>query len=302
MSVEQAPTSRAESLLYLRADGEDFFAIATHPSGAGNGTGVVILSDGRWVATLGVNRFYVDLARSLAGAGFLAVRLDYRGVGESAGATRRYRLDAPLVGEARAAARWLREHGAERVVLAGTCYGARVALDAAAGTDLVDGVAMFPPVLRDHAKGQRAASLPVAEMARRALRVRTLAALRSSSERRRYLAVARAKLRQIGSGRGGGARGGGGRDSFQWVSPRFVDALADSIDRGRRILLLFGEDDDFYGDFKRGCAGRLGPLVERAAPDVEVVVVPGRTHGLASVDVQASVAEALTTWLVERFG
>lgn len=300
MNVEQAQTSRAESLLYLRADGEDFFAIATHPSGAGNGTGVVILSDGRWVATLGVNRFYVDLARSLAGAGFLAVRLDYRGVGESAGPTRRYRLDAPLVDEARAATRWLREHGAERVVLAGTCYGARVALDAAAGTDLVDGVAMFPPVLRDHPKGQRAASLPVAEMARRALRVRNLAALRSSSERRRYLAVARAKLRQLGRGRGVG--GGGGRGGFQWVSPRFVDALADSIDRGRRILFLFGEEDDFYGDYKRGSAGQLGPLIERAAERVEVVVVPGRTHGLASVDVQASVAEALTTWLVERFG
>lgn len=302
MTGAPAATTRDELLLYLSADGEDFFAVVTRPPAAGNGTGVVILSDARWVSTLGMNRFYVDLTRALAGSGFHAVRFDYLGVGESAGATRKYRLDAPLVAEARALATWLRDQGMERVVFLGTCYGARVALDAAAGTDLVDGVAMFPPVLRDHEKGERAASLPVSEMARRALRTRTVAALRSPSERRRYVRVARTKLRQLARPGQTGSEGGATRSGFEWVSPRFVDPLADLVGRGLQVLFLFGEDDDFYHDFKRGYAGPLGQVIEPAGDRVEVVTVPGRTHGLATIDTQQAVADALKSWLAERFG
>jgi hypothetical protein len=80
------------------------------------------------------------------------------------------------------------------------------------------------------------------------------------------------------------------------VSRSFVQPLEDVLERGSRVLIVYGEDDDFYADFERGAAGPLGAVLTRAGDRVELAVVPGRTHGLGSVDVQADVLDAITRW------
>ncbi len=284
--------------MWLRAAGEDIFAVLTRPSPdppAALRTGVILLQGGSWTPSSGRNRMWANLARSLATGGAAVMRLDYRGVGESSGAIDTYSLDQPFVEEVHAAAAVLRDEGVRSITLLGTCFGARTAMAAAEGIPEVEAVALFPAPVRDFQMGHRLASLPTSWYARKALTRKAWRGWLEPAKRRAYVGLARKKLRRLGDR----ARGQVDRPTtrFQWVSPLFVDQLSGLVQRQVRVLFVFGDRDDFYDDFRRGGDGALGRVLAAAGDSVTVAEVEGRVHGLTSSAIQERVLGVLDQWL-----
>lgn len=291
-------TAAAEAPVWVPVGGEHALGILTRPTVEPNGAAVVICSSGHWVTTIGTNRTYVRLARSLAGQGYHVLRFDYVGVGESTGPTRGYHLEHPFVDDTAAVLDWLRAEGLHRFVFFGSCYGARVALAAAHSCRPGEaaGVALFPAAVRDFGHGERAASLPLRELAARSLRrggVRgVVAKLRTPGVRRRWRAALAKKAK-----RALGRRPAGGRGEVQWVSPSFLGPMEAMVDAGVPVLLVFGREEDFHLDFQRARAGRLGEVLDRSAGRVTVTVIEGNAHGLGTLAVQDEVVAAIDAWM-----
>lgn len=302
-----APATTAhEERVVIPCGADRLSGILTWPTVPANGLGVVFYA-GRWsVTSVGRSRLFVYLARRLAPLGYTSLRLDYLGLGESTGQEQPWQLDRPFTAEPDAAVAFLAGRGITEVVVAGTCGGARLALDSTRRMDGVRGAVLMSPPVRDYAKGDRTASLPAREFLRRALRPEVLRGLGDARTRRRYAYHLRWKLRRVlgrglrsvrGAAGGQAARGGQGGGGFEWVSPHFLDALEQLVKRGVPVLLFFGTEDAAYRELQRGMDGRLGRLLARAGDLVSIEVVEGRFHGLAQSEVGPASAGALEPWL-----
>ncbi len=128
----------------LRLGESGLVGILTRPSGTSRGT-VVWLNSGS-EHHVGPGRAWVEYARELALSGFTSLRLDFSGWGESPdrGHAPGRPYDQHGVEEVREAVDALRERGHRRIVLAGLCAGAWVALRATLTVD-VDGVVAINP-------------------------------------------------------------------------------------------------------------------------------------------------------------
>ena len=123
----------AEVAISFTCEGEPMLGIvspAAQPGPVGVGVGVVIVVGGPQYRA-GSHRQFVELARSLAAAGFPVLRFDCRGMGDSGGALRDFEhagadIDA-AIGAAIAAFQATHAQ-VKRVVLWGLCDGASAAL------------------------------------------------------------------------------------------------------------------------------------------------------------------------------
>jgi alpha/beta superfamily hydrolase len=288
------PVGPSETHGFFPADGEELFGILTEPEGEARGTCAVLLSGGSWTPSPGRNRIWVRLSRELATEGYHALRLDYHGVGESTGNTATYLLDAPFVEDTLGGCAWVEEQGVGRTVLLGSCFGARTALAAAERLDDVAGVAVFPVPVRDFAMGEKVSSLPTSVLLRKAASPRVLAGMFKTRNRQAYRRIV-VKRRQ--RSRRARAEGAPAPDRSQRVSPILLRQLDTLVDREIPVLLIFGEGDWFYEDFKRALGGRLRTVIDRAGDLIQLRVVPGKTHGLATTAVQDAVVAELHDWL-----
>lgn len=289
-------TTADETLAFVPSPVGELFAVLTEPTAPARGVAVVIFSSGHWVTSIGANRTYVRLARELAALGYHAVRFDYGGIGESSGPTREYRVSTPFVEDAEAIVAWLRQRGLRRFVFMGPCYGARVAMAVAVRTPEVEAVGLFPPVTREYVHNERVESLPARVVVRRLLRIKTVRGLRDPSRRKRYARVFRNRLRRFVKR----LRGGGGEDRrppFQWIAASFLNELSELVDRKVPLLLLMGDEDDFYESYIHGTSGPLGAVLDRGSDRLTTEIFPGHTHGLASMAVQDAVVGSLLRWL-----
>ncbi|MFC4856091.1 alpha/beta hydrolase [Actinophytocola glycyrrhizae] len=143
-----------ERPLYLAAGPDRVFGVHTTPPGEASGVGVLMLSGGVYVLSTNRNRLFVRLARQLAGEGHHALRIDYRGVGESTGVIGGYALDDPNPLDVRAALDHLTAAGARRLVAVGSCYGARAAMHVAADEPALAAMVLFAPPVGDAGRGE----------------------------------------------------------------------------------------------------------------------------------------------------
>lgn len=294
-------SSRHEQPVFFRAGGQSLFGILTRPVAESIGTTLVLLPGGAGTRdSVNRNRVWVNLSRWAAGAGCSALRFDYHGAGESTGRMEILRLDRPFVDDVRGALDCAEDQGQSNFVLVGSCYGARAALACAPQVRSLRGLVLASPYLRDFSQGERVATLMAVEWSmfdyvRRTLTPRVLLGLLDRERRRTYGTVARAKGRAwLGRLRGGAA------NPDLRVSPNFWDPFETVVRRGVPILLLHGEDDDAYEEFNRARAGRLGALLEEADSLIEVATVPGKLHGLSTVQAQEAMMERVGDWLVRR--
>lgn len=288
-------TTRDEEPAYLPVGGEDVFAIMTRPVANPRGVGVVLLQGGSWIPAPGRNQMWVNAARHLAGTGFHVVRMDYHGVGESSGHIDNYRLDEPFVDDVTAAVDWLRREGAERVVLAGTCFGARTALAVAGSADGVAGVACFPLPIRDFEMGQQFVSYPWSWYLRRAMRTKTLKKLLSADHRHKFWRSLTNKVRHAYAGPRETSQGSNG--GTRPVGGSFGDDLEAAFRRDVSVFLLYGDRDLFWEDFERAAAGPIRELLEQHRSLIEVKTIEGKLHGFAATDVQEVVVHELERWM-----
>jgi pimeloyl-ACP methyl ester carboxylesterase len=294
MSDSGQARSRNEAPVFFDADGRTLFGIVTTPTIEPLGTIAILLPAGGFIST-DRNRLAVRLSRHLAGLGFHALRFDYHGLGESEGLTPRFRLDEPFTSDLLGAVEWARRFGLRRVVLIGSCFGARTALACASEIEELDGVALIAAPARDYEMGERIAtelaSGTVPDRLRRVLRPGVIRGLLDPRKRRVYARVAKAALRSMR------ARNGHDGHDETGASPLFASELLRLAHRPVPLLLLFGSDDDLWSDFNRARQGRVGEALSAGPDTIELITLPGEVHGLKSVGIQDSIVDAVSDWL-----
>jgi exosortase A-associated hydrolase 1 len=141
------PAGVAERFALLDCDGDACIGVVAAPASPATPprTGVVIVVGGPQYR-VGSHRQFVLLARSLAAAGFPALRFDYRGMGDSDGERRDFEDVGIDIGCAVSAL--VRDAGVTDVVLWGLCDGASAALMYAAGDPRIAGVVALNPWAR----------------------------------------------------------------------------------------------------------------------------------------------------------
>lgn len=289
----------AETPMFFPSQDHELFGVVTHPTGPLRDTGALLLwGAGGTASALGRNDLFVTLARRLATTGYHTLRFDYHGVGESTGPTEELRLDRPFVTDALAAAAMLHYFGARRVVLIGTCFGARTALAAASAVEQLAGVALFPPPVREFERNRQYATRPLGWYLRRMLSPRALSGVLNARRRRRYMTLLREKYAQVRLSPTAGA----GSEPFQWVSDTFLEQLTSLVDRGVPVLIVYGNHDGFYQEWIEGQRGPVGELMRRAGNTVSVVVLDGKVHGLHHLETQDEVLGVIEDWLAKSEG
>ncbi|HEX5938642.1 MAG TPA: alpha/beta fold hydrolase [Actinomycetota bacterium] len=291
-----------ETPVFLRVGEDTTFGIVTRPRGSKPRTGFIILPGGATPLTTNRNRMSVRVCRELASRRFLSMRCDYHGTGESTGSVEQFRLDQPFVRDVSAAIDHLREVGAERVIIAGSCFGGRTALATAAAREDVAAVMLLATSPRDYMMGERvgakkAADWSVGRYLLEALRPRTLRGLLNPRLRRTYAMHARTKLRLMTGGLPGGKKRLEERPiGTEIVSPHFERQLRSLVRRGTPILLLFGTEDGFLDEFQAAAAGPLADVMEEAEGLVRVETMPGKLHGFTTVAVQDVALSQIVAW------
>ncbi|MCA1703737.1 MAG: alpha/beta hydrolase [Actinobacteria bacterium] len=289
-------TTRDELLVFIPCGNEQLSAVLTVPTVQANGMAVLFYA-GRWsVTSIGRSRLWVHLARELAGHGFHCLRMDYIGLGESTGEEREVRLDKPFTDEPASAELWLRQHGISEFIVVGTCAGARMALESTREMTGVRGAVLIAPPARDFQKGDRSATLPTSEFVKRALTKRVLIGLSDANTRRRYIHHVTAKARRLLRA-AGDQKDAHSSPGFEWASRNFLEPLEGLIRRRLPVLIIYGQDDEYFADFQRARKGEPGRLIDAAADLLTLNVLEGRFHGLSETEVQRLTLGALEAWL-----
>jgi pimeloyl-ACP methyl ester carboxylesterase len=290
--------TRAETPLFFPAGEETLFGVLTTPPGRANGLAALTLP-GAWYGTsTGRNRLLVRMCRRLAGAGFHALRFDYRGVGESTGSIEAFRLEEPLVEDLDGAVRALEARGLTGLVLVGVCFGGRTALLGSPRVADLRAVVLVSPPLGRGAKGRGpAGESSIWTLLRRALRVNVLKGLFDPHVRRLYARVARKQWRRLRRKLRPQRTGPDPREDPRWATPEVLRPLEALVARRVPVLMAFGEDDIGYADFLRAGKGRFGELLERAGSLVQVEVLKGPLRGFARVEMQDLLIDRVVGWL-----
>jgi pimeloyl-ACP methyl ester carboxylesterase len=242
---------------------------------------------------VGPQRIYVEAARRFAAAGYVCLRIDLPGVGESTGDFPDNNLDCHDPANVRGAVDLVRATGAERVVLLGLCVGARVAVRAALADERVATVVSWSapiisgaPDIIAEAISHAAARGQVRHWSRRLLQPRRWRRYVTSAAARRE---ALTKLRSVGSTLLRREPGG--------ALPRFVREMGELLSSRRAVLVAYGERDiGPRSEFE----SHLGSLLRADRPDRRWLLVPGGDHTYAALAARDRVIAETLGWLAER--
>jgi pimeloyl-ACP methyl ester carboxylesterase len=241
-------------------------AVVSFPAVGASDLGVVLMA-GRARDRSHRNGMWARAARELSARGVYVLRLDYPGVGHSSGDPQIFDLESPPAWAMEAACRFLvEETPVERVILAGSCFGARMALKAARGLDRVVSVAMVagPVYARRPSLARRLGSIP-----RRVLGLqRSDRAADNPAQQRRE----------------------GNLATERRVSPSFERAIR-SVSARCPVYFLYGADDFSWQELRFALE-----KVHLPEESYELDVVPGTVHSFQSIEVQDLTIRRLAAW------
>ncbi len=305
-------TASDETPVFFPVGEESVFGILTRPTVTPNGICAVhLVGKGPSIATVGRGRMSVLLARRLSSLGYHSFRIEYQGTGDSTGKETGWSIIHPNLDELKAALAWLRAQGMSRVILIGTCGGARMALEAARIEKGIEGIVMLLPPMRDTEPWRRYDTLPVLHLVKRLFQPRHLAALTNKGRRKMYMERARSDIFASKRGKSvgpkpdqanGANRGnrenaenrvGTGKGQFEWIGPDALDGLDEMVTAQVPILMYFGTDDNDYRDWVQATKGPAGPVLDRAGDLVKIVVVDGRYYDNASSEMSARITSSI---------
>lgn len=292
-----------ETAVRFRTKSHDLFGVITTPRGVpSRGIGVVLATGGSYIAAPNRNRLSVRIARQLAQLGFSVIRFDYRGVGESDGIILGYTIERPFVEDLEGAVRVLEEAGASRIIVVGSCFGARTLLAAVDRLPKLIGALLISTPVRDFPMGDNlpdryTRELSLGQLAWKALRSRAwrnLVAPRSREAflrtRLLYVRTARLAARRVLRWRRNG-------EARSQVSAPFRAGLTALLKRKIPVLLLYGRDENFYEEFERARAGELADLLASHRDTAVVETIEGVVHGFTSIEVQEQVLARTIAWV-----
>jgi pimeloyl-ACP methyl ester carboxylesterase len=266
--------------------------VVTEPAGGGSGDRIaVVLLNSGILHHVGANRLHVQLARRLAELGFLSLRFDFSGIGDSEARRddRSFEHSAPL--EVKDAIDYLqRQHGVSRIVLMGLCSGADVAhltaIDEArvVGLGLLDPWAYRTRRYHLHYYGSR---------------------LVTPAVYRRWIQVRGERLRNRLARRVAST----GHDPHMYEMPTYVREfparervakdLQEFMRRGLELFCMFSgglEEYNHLGQYRASF-----PEVDFGSR-LQEAHVPNASHVFSALDHQAEVVRRLAEWTLERFG
>ena len=282
---------------------QTYFGILAEPTTEKAKTTGVILLSGTFggTTTLGRNRMWLKMARSLADRGYPVLRFDYTGIGDSVGDAVCYELENPAVPELRAGLDLLSTRGVTDFLVVGTCYGSRTALAGSVGEERLRGIHLLVPPVRTGTKGVGGADhlaeyVGTASLAKRALSLRVLRKLFGSKKAR---IAARRVLARKTAGLFGRRQPepAVGEASTRDAAPGFQRPLRQLLSDGVPGHMLFGTDDFFWTEFQEARSGRLGEVLDQHPDLLEIETVPGIVRGFLSVRVQDLVINSVVNWV-----
>ncbi len=291
-----------ENPIHFRAGPHTLFGILTKAANGGGEAGVVLAPGGAYVAAPNRNRLSVRLARALAVLGFQTIRFDYHGVGESTGKIEGYWLDRPFVEDLLRAVDVLRSAGARRVILIGSCFGARTILAAADRVPELVGAMLISTPVRDFQMGDNtpdryARDLSVPQLLGRALRSHVWRNLFAPETPQAFLRSRRLITRTAALKLVRLVRGPGGDGRARGVSDQFRAGLAHLLARRTPLFFLYGREESFYEEFERARRGELRDLLTGHESAVAVEIVEGVVHGFTTLAVQEQVMAQALSWI-----
>lgn len=282
-------TPREEPFLFA-CEGERLLGIVAHADGDAD-VGVLVVVGGPQYR-VGSHRQFVLLARSLAEAGFPAMRFDYRGMGDATGAMRDFEAIGADVAAALAAFAE-RVPRLRRIVLWGLCDAASAALFRAGDDPRIAGLVLLNPWVRTE-QG----------IARTYLRHYYLRRLFDGAAWRRLL---RGETR-LGASAGSLARAMGDaagvrgtpRDAAAAPPARspLPERMADSLARFRKDVLFVLSGDDFTAkEFRAAIDGNARWTRALEQNRVEWHAIADANHTFATRAWRDDVAAATLAWL-----
>jgi pimeloyl-ACP methyl ester carboxylesterase len=271
---------------------QHLFGIVTEPDPGAlrrAGTAVLLLNAGI-LHTAGPSCLYVSLARRLAEEGYVVLRFDFAGIGDSEPRADTLTFDQGALIEARAAMDLLAAtHGVERFLVAGICSGAVQSYRVALADPRVVGAAMLNPQGYFASSGKRIESYVEAEKDKQYL-------LRVSMRRKEsWLRLLRGEVDLIGLAKALSARAlrpfaeRGGHGEIAGLAQGFA-AL---VERGTVLLHVYAEEDP--GLIELDLVARAMPAEMRRAMRPEIV--PAADHLFTPLHAQRSLLELLRGWL-----
>lgn len=278
--------SAAEEALVFECEGEQLVGVLAGAS-SGRSTGVLIVVGGPQYR-VGSHRQFVLLARALADAGHPSLRFDYRGMGDSSGASRTFeQVESDLV--AAAAVFKARLPTLSRLVIFGLCDAASAALMSAGRIEGVTALILANPWVRRpethnamvvrHYYTERLTSL---EFWKKLLsgHVSILSSLREAGKR--LCAMTRA------------------RSPDRSVAPRrdFVERMLAGWQKFKGECLVFLSERDLTAkEFEALCRTDLAWSRARTAARVQFRAVRGADHTFSSAEHRTTVEAACIAFL-----
>jgi len=267
--------------------------IITDPVQEQSSRPAVILLNAGIIHRVGPGRLYVKLARRLAQLGFVVLRFDVSGVGDSPSRRDNLPFAKSSLQETREAMDYLAEvRGVTRFLLAGLCTGAVVAFESARVDTRVMGTLLINPqgLIAD---SEEEIQTYIANRANRRYYLRNAlynpaSWLKLLKGRVDFRDILRALGRKSGSRR---AKMGGGNPEVEKVMTGF-QALAD---RGAEIFFLYSEGDPGIDELEVIMGGQLAAL--RGRENVAYSVVEATDHMFTSLIKQETFLELASDWL-----
>jgi pimeloyl-ACP methyl ester carboxylesterase len=305
---------RCEAVTFPNRDGLRLFGIVHLPeSERRNPVPVILLSPGV-KSRVAPHRLYVKLARHLAGLGYLVLRFDFAGLGDSEGELHEaWAADfygtvqkGRYVDDTRAAMDWMqRTYGASKFILAGLCGGAITGLLAGAHDARVDAlVALGLPVLLDGKGIDSTKYLTTGELDQwregyKAKLADPQSWLRLLTLRSNYHVIYRVimgwwKKREPAPAGGAPPEPAG---NFNSLVPQALEAMIST----RRVLLVFGEADRLYPIYDERLAQPCGAMLSRYRDNIEACVVPAANHTFSLPIWEEAMRSRLDQWLGNHF-
>jgi pimeloyl-ACP methyl ester carboxylesterase len=263
--------------LFLPSDAGHLAAILGIPAGPSRIL-VVLLTGGSRHGRGHRNRMWVKVARGLRADEVFTLRLDLPGVGDSEGRPRQFSMEDPLsVPISQAVGTVVRDTGVDRVLLVGSCFGARACLAAAPlipeATDILFIAA--PPLVRKIPLRSRTYKAGYSRVTARLPRTKRILPLP-----RRWDFETLQRLERP-------------------VSRAFSKPLlAFTRERRGTVLFLFGENDVFLYEMRTA----LDRLASRLPPgSTDLRIVPGaELHAFSEIRAQDETIRITMEWVRAR--
>ena len=298
-------------------DGLKLFGMVHAPdSGKPRAAPIVLLSPGI-KSRVAPHRLYVKLARHFSSLGFVVLRFDFSGLGDSEGTVEESLVadfygsvqTGRYVNDTRAAMDWMqKEYKVSRFILAGLCGGAITGLLTGAHDQRVDSLLGFGiPVILDSAQVDPTKYLTAGELA--AWRKRYLSKLwdfkswvRLLTFKSNYRALIKAllvthKLEKTAAMPSSTSVKPIAASNFNPIFPDAFEAMA----RSRKLLLIFSEADRLYSIYQERFAQPYNAMLEQYRGNLEVHLVRDANHIFSFLEWQSDLLQQASFWLNRNY-